>query len=134
MKNWKFIGLGKKLNQIDQNVTVEMIKRFQIDEDYDDGFPCSHMCKINLTDGRKTKKCIEGIEIYILIQAIAKEKIVFKEKKKSSFALQNLKHFDDYKDLPYTEFRRNKSRAPLPDELLSSLFNNTLIEQSSLPL
>ena len=69
------------MNQIDQNITVDMVKRFQIHENYEQRFPGSNTCKIALVDGRKIKRHIEGPEIYILIQAIAKEKIAFKRSK-----------------------------------------------------
>lgn len=75
-------------------------------------------------DGRKVKVGIEGPEIYILIQAIAKEKIVFKrtqDKRMLSWKPQTLDHFMDYADIPYSTFR-STSIAPLPNELLSSLF------------
>ncbi len=112
------------MNQIDPNITVEMVQVFQIRENYDQSFPCSHSCKITLTNGREIKKSIDGPEIYILIQSLAKEKIVFKRsKKKSSFRTQTLEHFNNYKDFPYTAFRSDKSKAPLPNELLSSLFD-----------
>jgi hypothetical protein len=114
------------MNQIDQNITVGMVKRFQIHENYQQRFPGSHTCKIALVDGRKIKRHIDGPEIYIIIQAIAKEKIGFKRSKdveELSWEPQTLDHFNCYKDFPYSAFKLDKSIAPSPDELLSSLFS-----------
>lgn len=112
------------MNQIDSNITVEMVKKFQIHEDFEQRSPCTHTCKISLIDGRKVKKAVFGPDIYILIQAIAKEKIDFKRSKdKEEFGPQTLDHFNCYMDYPYSAFSIDKSAAaPLPDELLSSLF------------
>ncbi|CDR33619.1 hypothetical protein [Criblamydia sequanensis] len=108
------------------SITVEMVEKFQILEKYQQRLPCTHTCKIVLKDGRKGKVAIEGPEIYILIQAMAKEKIVFKRTKDTcmlAWKPQTIDHFNDYAECPYSTFR-NTSIAPLPNELLLSLFKN----------
>lgn len=54
------------MNQLNPNITVEMVEKFQIYETYAQRFPATHVCKITLIDGRKIKKAIDGPDIYIL--------------------------------------------------------------------
>ncbi len=113
------------MNPTNPNISVEMVERFQIHENYLQRFPVSHTCKITLIDGRKIKDSLDGPDIYILIQAIAKEKITFKRTKDKEMILwepQTIDHFNCYAHFPYSAFRVDRSTPPLPDELLSSLF------------
>ena len=115
------------MNSSTQNIAVEMVERFQIHENYQQSFPSSHTCKITLIDGRKVKRSILGPEIYILIQAIAKEKITFKRTKNKyelSWSPQGIDNFNSYADFSYSDFKMSLEpiETPLPNELLTSLF------------
>ena len=109
-----------------QNIAVEMVERFRIQENFKQSFPSSHTCKITLRDGREVKRSICGPDIYILIQAIAKEKITFKRTKDEemlSWGPQPLDKFNTYADIPYSAFKiYGPTEPPLPSELLASLF------------
>ena len=110
-----------------QNIAVDMVERFQVHENYQQSFPSSHTCKITLIDGRKVKRDIFGPEIYILIQAIAKEKITFKRTKDEhelSLSPQSIDNFNCYAKFPYSAFKISSEpiETPSPNELLTSLF------------
>ncbi len=102
-------------------ITIDMVENFQIHEDFRSRYPCSHGCKITLKDGRKVKKGIIGPQIYVLIQAIAKEKITFeRDQDHLSWGPQNIDHFSKYED--YWKYLSPKSLPPLPEEILSAAF------------
>ncbi len=111
------------------NITISLVEKFQIYENYEQRFPSSHLCKIYLTNGQKAKKCLDGMDIYILIKAIAKDKITFKRtkcKEELSWKPQSLDTFNSYAKIPYSAFRVDKSTvAPLPDELIQSFFEGS---------
>lgn len=114
------------MNVNTRNISVETVEQFRIQENFQQGFPCSHNCKVTLTDGRNVKKKLCGPDIYILIQAIANEKITFKrtkEEEELSFNPQTLDKFNTYADIPYSAFKiYGPKEPPLPSELLASLF------------
>ena len=106
---------------------IEKVEMFQIYENYQQSFPCTHTCKIALTDGQQLKKSIVGPDIYILIQAIAKEKICFKRSHYKDdgpfFESQTVDDFDEYGKIPYDMFTMDKSiKTPSANELLSVIF------------
>lgn len=108
---------------------IEKVEMFQIYENYQQSFPCTHLCKIVLTDGQQLKKSIVGPDIYILIQAIAKEKICFKRSHDkddvSLFEPQTVAHFDEYAETPYDMFTGDPSiKTPSANELLSVIFRD----------
>ena len=87
------------MNCFIQNSVINNIDSFQIYENYDQSYPSTHLCKIKLNDGCKTKKHLGGPEIYLLIQVIAKEKITFKRSQDPDtlcWAPQNIDTFNCY--------------------------------------
>lgn len=117
------------MNPIQENISIDKVENFQIYENYEQSFPGDHICKISLIDGRKFKLSIFVPDIYILIQAIAKDKINFKRSKdpeELTWAPQDIHHFDGMSHWSYSAFKTDKStQAPLPNDLLSSLIEKT---------
>lgn len=111
------------------NITISLVEKFQIYENYEQSVPRSHLCKIYLNNGQKAKKDLPGPDIYILITAIAKDKINFKRtkcKEELSWKPQTLDTFKCYAAVPYSAFKVDKSTvAPLPDELIQSFFEGS---------
>lgn len=104
-----------------QTITVEMVDRFLIHENYEHACPATHGCRIFLKDGRKVKTALQGPEIHFLIQAIAKEKIAFKRDPVDlSFSPQNIDHFKIYDG--FWEHYYPKQTPPSPNQILTSAF------------
>lgn len=109
---------------ITENITVNMVKNFQIHENYAQVYPSTHVCKIILEDGRRVKKSMFGPEIYLLIQAIAKQKITFKRDPEFlSWEPQNINYFESY-ELDWKHLLPNKylDHSSLPETILSLAF------------
>jgi len=127
------------MNQIGQSVTVEMVEKFQLYENYQQSFPVAHRCKIVLyknvnIEKRKADVWVEGPDILILIQAIANEKVVFKRTKDEeelSWKPQTVDRFQRYAEYPYSAFVLNALKAPSANELLSRLFASKNLDEPS---
>ena len=122
------------MNPITTKITVDMVEKFQIHDNFQQRSPCSHLCKIVLrhdctkdSQKAKIKKSIRGPDIYILIQSIAKEKISFKPNEASKrYGPQKIDHFDKYapEQFTYCHYRLDVSEPPSADEILTEVFNN----------
>jgi hypothetical protein len=79
-------------------ITVDIVDTFAIHENYWQRYPCNHLCEVALKDGRKFNHGFDGDEIYLLIKAIAKEKISFIRTTDPKYlkSPQTMQHFDDY--------------------------------------
>lgn len=104
---------------------ISQLEKFQIYENYESCYPRTHICKLTLNNHTK-KLPLDGGEIWILIQAIAKDKITFKRIKDQyqleHFSPQHLQSFDEYMDYDWGYFRH--SQPPVPEEILSRIFQN----------
>lgn len=95
------------------SITPSMVQRFEIDQLCMERYPCGHSCKITLSDGRERKTGLDGDKIYVLINAIADEKIV-----------GNDGHFDCYLNFTGIAFpgKKNNYSRPIPEDILSNIF------------
>ena len=90
------------------SIIPKMVQRFKIDGRCMQRSPCSHSCRITLTNRREKQIGLDGDEIYALINVVPKNKIV-----------GNDGHFDKFKK--FEGFQNNYSR-PIPNEILSKIF------------
>ena len=94
-------------------ITTDMISHFEIFACYET-FPGFHKCEVTLTEDRKVTPFLEDDEIYVLINSIAKEKIVF------SAPSASFKHFSEIVELPaMKEIRPNG--LPTVENVLAKL-------------
>lgn len=93
------------------NISKDMIRRLEISAHTYQSYPCEHICKLILVDGRISNKELSGVNICVLLKFLAKDKIVFSE---------GTEHFDEFNNIIWLNWYLDSKSLPLPETILSS--------------